>query len=313
MDPRRLTQSIQSAAQFLLARQKPSGCWIDWNLPPGPSDMWTTAFVGHKLSCAALRTAPGVGAATRSAAHWLLNSILDDGGWGYNASVGSDSDTSAYSVLFLSMQECAVPAASYARLRQFQCPDGGFSTFDAAAPVGSWSASHPDVTPVVLLALLTRFSRDEPFVAEGIDYVLRERTDEGIWNSFWWNSFLYGTHASLTLLDALATEFDTDNDLFAHLADFAPSNAFEAALQLKCLSLAKAPRGLPNLDRLAARLLREQSADGSWPSRPMLRLTARTCFHPWRSPNSGLLFADANGVFTTSAVAEALASVFASR
>ena len=312
MDIQSLKQAIGASLEYILTRQLADGSWVDWDLPPGASDIWTTAFVGCKLTSVDIGQNPKVNAAIRAASKWLLSSILDDTGWGYNASVGSDADSTAHAILFLSSQGCKVPLESYARLRQFQSPDGGFSTYCVCGQKSSWVVSHPDVSPVALLALLTKYSRNEPFITNGVEYIFRQRTSAGLWNSFWWNSLLYSTNANLSLLDALGASVETDG-MLATLLDFNPCNAFEAALQLECMSFTNSPSEGPRICQLVEQLLREQEPDGSWKSKPILRITKRDCFEPWDAPDPGLQFADPNRLFTTSTIVEALSKLQQSR
>jgi hypothetical protein len=62
----------------------------------------------------------------------------------------------------------------------------------------------------------------------------------------------------------------------------------------------------PRLEESVAELLRAQSADGSWPARPMLRLSDRTCATPWAKASAGELFADGRSLFTTATVLHCL-------
>ena len=43
-------KACRSGVQFLLSQQHSDGRWIDWQLPPGPSDQWTTAYIGTRLA-----------------------------------------------------------------------------------------------------------------------------------------------------------------------------------------------------------------------------------------------------------------------
>lgn len=311
MDKQPLKQAIGASLEYILTRQSDDGSWVDWDLPPGPSDIWTTAFVGCKLTSVDIGQNPKVNSAIRAASKWLLSSVLDDAGWGYNASVGSDADSTAHAILLLSSQRHTVSEDSYARLRQFQCPDGGFSTYCADGQKNSWVVSHPDVSPVVLQALLTKYSRNEPFVARGVEYVLRQRTAGGVWNSFWWNSFLYSTDANLSLLNALDVRIDTASTEGC-LRDLITRNAFEAALHLGIILCLDAKGKEAKTHRLVEQLVGEQQPDGSWKSEPILRVTERDCFEPWKAVNPGREFADPNRLFTTSTVIGALSGAYLS-
>src|SRR6476620_7829168 len=130
--------AMNSGIDYILARQEDAGSWVDWQLPPGESRPWTTAFVGFKLAslpqCLDRNIVPSI----RRAAQWLLYHKFDDEGWGYNSFVGSDADSTAYAILFLSRCGESVPEASCLRLRAFQRPDGGFSTYLPQDSPSSW-------------------------------------------------------------------------------------------------------------------------------------------------------------------------------
>jgi hypothetical protein len=49
-----------------------------------------------------------------------------------------------------------------------------------------------------------------------------------------------------------------------------------------------------------------QCDDGSWASKPMLRLTAAKAHRPWSSPESGRIYADQRRIFTTATVVAAI-------
>jgi len=308
-DKQLLKHTLISGVAYILSRQDDDGSWVDWQLPPGESRLWTTAFVGCKLRSLPEHLNPNIAPSIHTAARWLLHNRCDDGGWGYNPLVGSDADSTAYAILLLSQSAEPIPEASYTRLREFQGSDGGFSTYLPYDNPNSWTVSHPDVTPVALLALLTRYSRDEVFIQRGLDYALQQRTKAGLWNSFWWESFLYSTEANLSFLNAIGRFVDTA-DTKESLARMRSDKPFEVALQVSALlsSGITAPEtelgGL--IDQYAHQLVTKQRGDGSWGTEPILRLTNRDCYEPWRSQESGMLFSDPNRLFTSSTVLAAL-------
>jgi squalene cyclase len=306
---KRLQDAIAFGAGYLVSRQNDDGSWVDWELPPGESRPWTTAFVGHKVLSLPKLSNAEVASSIQAAAQWILRNQFDDGGWGYNHLVGSDADSTAYAILFLSQSGERTSESGYARLKEFQRPDGGFSTYLPKNAQNSWGMSHPDVTPIALLALLTGYSPGEGFIQRGLDYVLRQRTTAGLWNSFWWESFFYSTEANLSLLNAIGRFVDMPTTKES-LARVRPNKPFEVALQLSALissgalAAETAMRGL--VDQCAQQLINTQQADGSWRSEPILRLTNRDSYEPWRQQESGALYSDPNRLFTSSTVLSAL-------
>jgi squalene cyclase len=159
---------------------------------------------------------------------------------------------------------------------------------------------------------LTGYSWNEGFIQRGLDYVLRQRTTAGFWNSFWWESFLYSTEANLSLLNAIGGFVDMSTTKES-LARVRPTKPFEVALQLSALisSDVLAPETAMHglVDQCVHQLVDNQQADGSWRSEPILRLTNRDCYEPWRQQESGALFSDPNRLFTSSTVLNALSRV----
>jgi squalene-hopene/tetraprenyl-beta-curcumene cyclase len=163
------------------------------------------------------------------------------------------------------------------------------------------------VTPLALLAMLTRPAPDRALVQHGIDYVLHQKTAQGLWNSFWWDSCLYSTEANLSLLHAVGIEMPSP----AALAEIEPANAFEAALQISSLLYVDREGSQAKLCGLVDGLIRRQQPDGSWNSAPILRITRRDCYAPWASGAAGQLYAEPHRLFTTATVLHALARVHA--
>jgi hypothetical protein len=262
--------------------------------------------VGYKLASLPQHLKAKAAPHLRAASDWLLRHPFPEGGWGYNEAVGSDADSTSFAILFLASAGRPVPETAYQRLALHQSPDGGFSTYLTGGGTGSWGVSHPDVTPIALLAMLTR-AAERGSLDKGIEYVLGHRTPVGVWNSFWWDSFLYGTEASLAFLRAVQVETVAPTGL----DQIVPAHAFEAALLISSLFYAD-PRGLPAAPcDLVGRLMAEQEVDGSWKSAPILRITRSNCLEPWTSGDAGPLYPDPRRLFTTSTALHALSRMYA--
>jgi hypothetical protein len=293
-------EAAVACLDFLRRHQSTEGCWTDWDLPPGRSSTWTTAYVGCQLAGAQ----PSESVTLRRAARWLAAHELADGGWGYDATVGCDADSTGHAIVFLTLAGAPVAARSYRRLEGFQHLDGGFSTYAADDGLGSWGISHPDVTPVAAQALLLARRRADPALARAVANVAGRRNDAGLWDSFWWSTPLYATRASLALLVATGAPLDlapTRESLLTLEAE----SAFERALLFDCLHLVGEGAGGP-AHALVESLVAEQLDDGSWASTPSLRIPDRTCVVPWREPPTGPLYADTDRIFTSATVLGAL-------
>jgi squalene cyclase len=300
IDVPRLDAAIAAARGFLLARQSLDGSWTDWALPPGSSSIWTTAYVGWQLNRLPDAQRVDVPPALARAAHWLLERRFRDGGWGYCETVGSDADSTAFGILLLDAVQGGAPTGAVAHLLGYQQPDGGFATYRADGAAGSWAASHADVTPLALLALLPHLGLRDDRMQAGIARVLRDRNGDGTWRSFWWTSSAYATRASLELLRAAgAGSRRCDVSQIVSACAFDTALRVSSGLEAAGVVDAAAERGI-------ARLLATQRSDGSWASAPVLRVTRRDCFEPWAVADAGPLFADPRRLFTTATVLAAL-------
>jgi hypothetical protein len=301
LSDRAARNAVSGGIEFLARRQSETGSWTDWDLPPGPSSSWTTAYVGCQLGALA-RDAQRP--ALRRAACWLADRERPDGGWGYAAGVGCDADSTAHAILFLSLVRAEVGVATYDRLESFQQPDGGFSTYAADDGLGSWGLSHLDVTAIAARALMRDGRSRAVAVGRALDYVCDQRDEAGLWNSFWWSTPLYATAACLSLLAAAGVGLDP-TPTRESLRGLEAASAFERALLVDCLRLAGDTCDPSRA--LVEALASEQLADGSWASVPVLRITDRGCSTPWSAPSPGLLYADPDRVFTSATVVAALA------
>ena len=304
-----LEETIAAGLDYILSMQGEDGLWTEWALPPGSSSTWTTAYVGYKLGHLPMEYAAVIAPRIAAAASRLSDQSFADGGWGYNATVGSDADSTAYAILFLSSTGQRAPDAAYRLLARHQCADGGFATYLPVGEPDSWNVSHPDVTPMAILALLTHPAPDRGAIECGIEYVQRQQTAQGLWNSFWWAACLYGTEANLSLLNAEGMQMPSS----AALAQIVPINAFESALLISSLLYVDRAASRAIIRGLVDTLMSEQRPDGSWNSAPILRITRRDCYQPWASAHAGQLYAEPNRLFTTATVLHALTRVAGSR
>ena len=195
-DARQWAHSTLAARAYLLTHQLADGTWRDFDLAAGSSDAWMTAYIGLSLLAVprALRTEEQLMALAR-AASWLLAHAAIDYGWGYNGLCPTDANSTAYAVLFLRGCGYEVPAGTYNTLLSFQQPDGGFATYHPLWRGDSWGVSHSDVTPVVMRALRPRLG-DTGWCDKAGQFVSSHQAEEGVWNSFWWQSPYYSTRVN---------------------------------------------------------------------------------------------------------------------
>src|SRR5260370_35156329 len=98
----RLGRALGLSLEYILGRQQTDGSWVDWNLPPGQSCIWTTAYVGYRLKNIPAYLRSRTQAPMRAASNWLLRNMFSDSGWGNSEETGSDADSTALAIWFLS-------------------------------------------------------------------------------------------------------------------------------------------------------------------------------------------------------------------
>lgn len=300
---REIAAAVSRGLDFLLAAQDAEGAWTDWALPPGPSPDWATAHIGLRLSGLGPPHRAALAEPLGRAARWLLSRHAAAGGWGYNRAVEPDADSTSQALLFLAAAGQSAPPEACAFLAHHQQPDGGFATFLPDALIGSWGISHPEITPVALLALRAHSGGlPADSLARGLAWLRSARRPDGLWNSFWWSTPLPATEASLALLAALQTPEPPP----PVLVRWTPADSLEAALLL--LSLASTAAPSPGLEQLARRLLADQNDDGSWKSAPALRITTRDCERPWDAAKPGPLYDDPQRLHSTATALAALSN-----
>jgi hypothetical protein len=270
--------------------------------------MWTTAYVGARLSGLVTTRDGPLAAALARAAEWLQAASLSDGGWGYSAAAGPDADSTALAITFLRRMDRELPADAVATLLRHQQNDGGFATFTPEWGQGAWVVSHPDVTATASIALAGLPSTETgQSLDSALEYLWRHRGNDGLWRSYWWTSPVYSTEAVSACMMAADRRLPAA-ELVPILSTWRVESVFDTALRLLTLVRLGASAGASARDCVST-LERVQCADGGWPSAAELRLTDRQVYEPWLLANSGPVFRDDRRLFTTVTAISALASV----
>jgi hypothetical protein len=305
-----LQSAIDLAARYLVDMQAKDGAWIDFNLPVGRSDAWTTAYVGMCLFEAepfvSARERRYVRAALEVAARHLVAARGSEGTWGYNARVPPDCDSTSWATLFLTAMGRGPDQETFAALRTFARADGGFATYNvgpASSESSAWTRSHPDVTPVAAGALAATGAID----GATLEAMLAQRGGDGLWPSYWYRTALYSTLHNLITLHAAGVAVEPpDTATVAALA--AQNDPFDLALALEISARFGAERDAAFVRDGAAKLPALQSPEGWWSGAPMLRVTDDAVDRPWDLPPgeaAGLLYRDDYYLFTTATVTRA--------
>ncbi len=264
-----LDEPVENAASFVVAAQDADGAWRDFQLKPGRSEAWVTAYVGASLLrvAGALRCVDA--APALAGARSFINAARDPrGGWGYNTRCAPDADSTARAILFLRAIGDEVPLRDYAALAKFQLDSGDFATYRASEGRPGWCAGHPDVTVVALRALSGVLPAGHVILRKGRARLAAYVRETSSTAAYWWPSPLYLANELLRLQreDGGAPRFALSRcDLSSGVSCFHEALALEIAVLLE---MGAARRGA-----ISRRLAARQNADGSWPSAPILRIT----------------------------------------
>jgi len=327
------SHALEDGVRFLLAKQGGDGLWRDFLTPAGEASEWPTGFVA-----AALQVARADAGALARTADRLVAAQHDDGGWGYNANVPSDADSTACVLLFLALAGRGASAwqrAASCLVRHQRRADGGIATYAAAGAIrrfmgvgrwmrfDGWCSPQTEVTATAgrALAALARES-SSPEATAAWRFTRSRQCDDGSWGSYWWTSPHYATLQAVELAlaygepdvarRAAAWALRTQAGDGMWSAAGAERSAFATALALSVL-LAAEERGRP-VERGVSRLVALQDEDGGWPSHPILRIPLPGDTNPDRQRRRrlrrlarGLVVRDQHRTFTSAACVAALA------
>jgi squalene cyclase len=324
-----LSSALERGIRFIVAQQSDDGLWRDFLTPAGEASEWPTGFIGATLA---------VVGADDAALHRALDALVvrqrDDGGWGYNRSVPTDADSTAWVLLFLALMgrrgsECDRAASCLVR---HQGPAGGVATYREPGPIrrfmgvgrwvrfGGWCRPHTEVTATAGRALAALDSgSDAEAIAAAWRYVRSQQRPDGCWPSYWWTSPHYATVEAMQLAPAgggreavdraAAWVLQSQQHDGAWSAPGVGASAFATALSLSVL-LGAGAAGAP-VDRAVARLCAFQEGDGGWPCHPMLRIPLPGDAHPDRHRprpfGRGVVVRDQHRTFTSAVCVAALA------
>lgn len=328
-----ISSGATRAASFLSASQSGDGLWRDFRTLAGASSDWVTAFVAHALS-----VHDPEDPASHRAIDGLMTRQRRSGGWGYSAKVPADCDTTAWVLLAIGSATWRRPSVSRRALDfvwAHRSRGGGFSTYQEKSGIGAfigsqpilpgWMHEHACVSGVATQALFCAYGRGDRRLNPSLEYLAAIQGAEGVWSSYWWTGHSYATYHAMKALrfgdrlngaDRAARAWFVENQRpgGGWAAHSGAEEPFETAFATLALMFAPLPDVLPAAKRGIAWLLANQLRDGSWASRPMLRIPPprmKTPSHsdPWRLDGlgGGALLADGGRTFTTAAGLWALA------
>lgn len=188
--------AISKGIDYLILHQDKDGFWREFDLQPGASECWTTAWVGWCLTqatCADHLRQSRVEACCRRALAALWHARRE-AGWGYNRATGPDADTISWVLRFSAA--CGMRTDPVAYLAPYIDPGGRVHTF-RESEFGSWSDAHDDVAANVGLALLTAPDA-QVLTARVKQYLCGHFPGQ----TFWWSTPTYGVAWIVRFLSA---------------------------------------------------------------------------------------------------------------
>jgi hypothetical protein len=192
-------KAVERGLLFLIQKQEKNGSFVDFELPPGASDGWITAFIAVAIDEAAkIISVPGCNNALDRAAKFLLNNMRATG-WGYNSKTATDADSTSFAVRAIGRAGINLPEQPEVLLRHYIDECGHGHTFLDPDRMGSWAGRHADITPSIGLALI-EVNASLSLRNKVIDASLTSRDESGIWKGFWWLQPYYATWLNLKWL-----------------------------------------------------------------------------------------------------------------
>jgi hypothetical protein len=323
-----ISTAIQRAFAFLVKARDRAGFWHDFDLAPGSSDEWVTAYIG--LAIASLESESAINVAFE-AWQWLLSRRKVDEGWGFNHLTPRDADSTLWALKLaevLGYGHWNSAQQAYAFLEQHVCENGGVTTYasdaqirqfidaPASASFAGWCEPHTCVTAAA--ATLKRFR------TAACNFLKTRQEVNGCWRSYWWIEDEYATALAAEALLGYSPEqtqpainwainrIRPDGSVPSTLFPSGSSFAVAWIVRILLLSYECNPVVTP-LRQAIHWLLRQQNADGSWTASAGLRVPPPHISQPynfkeWKLDGKieGSISLDKRGLFTTATVLQTL-------
>jgi len=192
--------TINKAIKYIEKKQNIDGSWNEILNSSGVSDTWATGFVLSFISQNQV-----VQEFNKNTIHKSVNFLSKlNGNWGYNKSWINDCDSTSFSLLALLLNgETNLEEYLYAWVK-LQKESGGFSTYSSPHTLVSslnqkditsadgWLSEHVCVSSVAFL-LLCKLGSYPDEKHKLFKWLLSQRNNNGLFNSYWWTSDLYSS------------------------------------------------------------------------------------------------------------------------
>lgn len=314
--------ALRRAVDALVALRADDGLWHGFPTLAGRSEHWVSGFVAtHLLGLHGLDVDLTDTAAT------LLGSRHDDGGWGYDAHVPTDADSTAWCAQAVRRDDSATGRRAAREVLAAHRVGDGYATYRADSGIvefvqssgpdamRGWTQAHPEVTAAVLLAGEPADDADAEAVLTAL---VRHQTGAGFLEAYWWRGPCYASALLLRALNARGRCLDeTEAGLMRRglarvqredggfgLGSTTRSDPFTTALGLE--ALCRLGQADARADEAAATLLGLQQDDGRWAGAHVMRLPTASVTDPrhvtgWQRDTGGgnSYVHDTDGLFAT--------------
>lgn len=323
-------RTIDRAVDYLIDACSPDGWWRDFDTLAGSSDEWVTAYVGSLLAAVSDQRLQET---TVKAWSLLRRRRFLSPGWGYNARVPADIDTTIW-VLRLGYA-LGVEHRKLTRARRWllasQARNGGFPTYPRDGAIRRFTGLVTDLSfrgwcsPQVCVSAAAAGILGEDTRPSLIAYLRKTQYPDGSWPCYWWYDREY---AVALAVDALVF-YPQDRDRIQRAAawmrtrlsedgavrtDLHPDGSpFATALAIQILARVHDSDGDDCLVAATTWLRAAQRHDGSWLPSAELRIPAPNITAPDMQRNwtrhgrgAGSILNDQRRIFTTATAVKAL-------
>jgi sporulenol synthase len=322
--------ALDKSCQFIKSNQSERGYWQDFNINGmGLSSQWVSGYIAYHLL-----DIPCAKNNVDKAINWLFCTEYSSGGWGFHQHNLPDADSTANVLRLLAIEsgkENQIKSLhKYGELlSQYQDPvSGGFITYpkvnrnECINQDSAWCKPDTSVTAMAGLALMAvDYNYFRLPILKARDFLLRRQRSEGYWESYWWDCRIYATNIACEFLKNLGEKMPLEKatrwliDISGNFSTLWGNgyendpHPFYTSLSLKTL-LSCGDRYREEIQEGITWLTENQNEDGSWNSKPILRVPNPMIDEPWSTDYRKVceVVPDQNRLFTTATIMSGLCS-----
>jgi squalene cyclase len=199
-----IKKSLELIEKYLFNNHK-YGFWIDFDSHNG-STCWTTSYVARNLANNSKNLEKLLIVKNR-----IQFNQRSDGGWAYNHTVASDTDTTTNCLLFLfkfSSRDSKIINKGIEYILKHQDKQGGFFTYSEEEfkqiygnkDGKGWYSPNVEVTSLAIKVLIENKSNSAE-IKKALDFIKSKQNNNGSWDPYWWSSEEYAIINSINVLE----------------------------------------------------------------------------------------------------------------